>query len=196
MSKWQDWNGSAVFEQINGWKLRLRLDRWWDDRPRALVCMANPSYAGVDKNDPTINRLFDLCWPLGVGGFTVVNWEPYIATDPKDLHAWRWNAADQSPADYDRVRKMNLHRMRELARHAPIRIIAWGTIVPQVPLTTAIMAAMSIDFQHDLFAFDLTKDGSPKHPMARGLHRIPNDAKPVIFRRARTGAGQTHEAAE
>jgi hypothetical protein len=41
-----DIQGSAVFTERNGWKLRMRLDRWWSDEPRALVCMANPSNAG------------------------------------------------------------------------------------------------------------------------------------------------------
>jgi hypothetical protein len=70
-----DIQGSAVFTERNGWKLRMRLDRWWCDEPRALVRMANPSNAGAEWNDPTIHSLIRLTRRRpAIGGFTPVNW--------------------------------------------------------------------------------------------------------------------------
>lgn len=175
-------HGSAEFAEVNGWKLRMRLDRWWDDRPRALVCMANPSTAGADKNDPTIWQLLRLCELLDVGGFSVVNWEPYIATDPDDLHRWRAAASWNSLDDYTEVRAQNTRLIRGLSDGAKIRLVAWGNLVPRVPHTTLVLRCLSLDFTRDLYAFGLTGDGAPKHPMARGKHRISADAKPILYR--------------
>lgn len=36
----------------------------------------------------------------------------------------------------------------------------------------------------DLWCWGTNADGSPKHPMARGAHRIPADQKPIIWRKA------------
>ncbi len=36
----------------------------------------------------------------------------------------------------------------------------------------------------NLVCLGLTKDGFPKHPMARGVHRIARDQQPIMFQRA------------
>ena len=46
--------------------------------------MANPSHADAERNDPTIRNLLRLARPLPIGGFTVVNLEPFIASAPED----------------------------------------------------------------------------------------------------------------
>lgn len=176
-----DWQGSAAFETSPIGKLRWLLDRWRKDGPRALICMANPSYAGADKNDPTIRRIMELL-PSDIAGFTVVNWMPYIATNPSDLYAWRetWGGM----ADYKNIVEVNTSMIRGLSAFAAQRFIAWGNLVPSVPDTHRVLAAMSHDCKYPLYAFGLTLDGSPKHPMARGKHRIANGTTPVIWRKA------------
>lgn len=175
--------GSAEFMEVNGWPLRMRLDRWWSDEPRALVVMCNPSDAGAENNDPTIWSLIALIRALpGVGGFTAVNFEPYIATDPADLHRWRDGAAWNQPDAYRQVRQANLALIRELSGRAAIRIVAWGNMVPKVPHATAVLMAMSLDLAHPLHAFGLTNDGAPKHPLARGKHRIVPGSGLTIWR--------------
>lgn len=176
--------GDAEFSEVNGWKLRHRLDRWWRDGPRALICMANPSYAGKDDNDPTIHRLIKLTDRPHIAGFTVVNFEPYIATDPADLARWRVAAAWNHEPQYRMVSIANLDLIRELSVGAATRIIAWGNLVPHVAHRVRVLDAMSLDGRHDLYTFGMTQDGSPKHPMARGRHRIPDDVEPVIWRAA------------
>ena len=39
----------------------------------------------------------------------------------------------------------------------------------------------------DLVCLGLTKDGYPKHPMARGAHRIPRDQQPILWKSAQAG---------
>jgi hypothetical protein len=176
--------GSAEFAETCAWKLRFRLDRWWDDRPRALVCMANPSRAGADRNDPTIWNLLRLCKPLPVGGFTVVNFEPYIATSPSDLHEWRRLAAADQARSYRSVQIANLRLIGELSEVAAVRIIAWGNLVHRVPHAMRVLRALSTNSTHPLHAFELTKDGRPKHPSARGRHRIEEGRELVLWRPA------------
>ena len=35
----------------------------------------------------------------------------------------------------------------------------------------------------DLYAFGLNANGTPKHPLARGKNRIPDDAVPFLWRK-------------
>ena len=176
--------GSAEFCERYSAECRTRLDRWWETGPRALVCMANPSYAGEDKNDPTIHRLIELTKALGYPGFTVVNWLPYIATAPKDLFAWRDRFSRENYAGYREFHTWAADLIVCPTKVAAARFIAWGNLVPHVPHTQQILEAMSECGRYDLLAFDVTKDGSPKHPMARGQHRIVAGQQPVIWRAA------------
>lgn len=168
--------GSAEFSVDR--KLRLRLDRWWAPGPRALVCMANPSTAGAKDNDATIRNLIVLCRALGYPGFTVVNWLPYIATKPADLRCWLANA---DPKEVARIRELNLSIILDLTHDAAGRFLAWGNLVQYSLDTTSVLCAMSGYYQYDLLAFGVTKDGHPKHPAARGVHRIVPGTPPIVW---------------
>jgi hypothetical protein len=74
--------------------------------------------------------------------------------------------------------------IQRLSKTAAIRIISWGNLAPQGPHRAKILQAMSLDGAHDLYAFGVTRDGSPKHPMARGPHRIRDDAELVLWMKA------------
>lgn len=176
------WTGSAEFSPETPPMFRMQLDRWWGDSPRVLVCMANPSYAGADKNDPTIWSLDRLLRPIaGCGGFTVVNWEAYIATDPKDLYRWRSIISRDSIEDYRAIQSHNYRRIRRLSKTAFMRIIAWGDIVPLCLHRTQTLRAMSLDHSEALYCFGTTKSGAPKHPLARGKSRIPDGTLPSMW---------------
>lgn len=174
---------SAEFS-ING-QLRLRLDRWWAPGPRALVCMANPSRAGAHDNDATVWNLIALVRALGYPGFTVVNWLPYIATKPAALYEWRNALLANDGPTYRAIHETAITTVAALAETAAARFVAWGNLVPDVPHTTAILRAMSCNGKYELLAFGLTKDGTPKHPAARGVHRLVPGAPSVNWRPAR-----------
>lgn len=172
------WQGSAEFSDHALGRLRLRLDRWWGEGPRALICGCNPSNADGECNDPTVWRCIELCrgrW----SGFTMVNWEPYISSSPIDLHAWRNKFGGHEA--YLQICIRNLDLLRALSADAAIRFVAWGNLVPFTPHTQKVIKALSLDGQRDLYAFGLTKDRAPKHPMARGAHRILTGAEPVLW---------------
>ena len=175
-----DWQGSALFSDEDPPLFRWCLDRWWDSGARALICGANPSYAGGDKNDPTITQTIKLVQALGYPGFTMVNWSPYIATDPKNLHAWRWNNPEQAK----RAEFKNLGLIKALSAKAAVCIIAWGNLVPMVPATQRVLRAMSLDHSFPLYAFGETKSRRPKHPMARGRARLKPGEPLVVWRPA------------
>lgn len=181
--------GSAEFSTCG--LHRPRLDRWWSDEPRALVCMRNPSTAGADKNDPTICRLRALLQGRpGIGGFTVVNADNRIATDPRDLDVW---LAAQNVSFLKAHRQANLDRIKLLAAEASVRIVAWGNLLPGGLHAERVIQAMSLDGQRSLYAFALTSDGSPIHPMARGRSRVPLGMPLVEWRSARPTAPATEQ---
>lgn len=166
--------------------LRHWLARSWEPRLSfALVCMANPSYAGADENDPTIWNLIRLLQPMeSIGGFYVVNWEPYIATDIKNLHRWREMMQRDNRIDYMKITLDNLGMIRTFARKASLNIIAWGNLVPPCEHTNLVLDAMSIGGTRDLYCLGETLTKAPKHPMARGKHRIPDGSKPKLWKAA------------
>jgi hypothetical protein len=175
--------GSAVFSKDRMY--RHRLDRWWADQPRALICMANPSKAGADENDPTVHSIIRLVrsW-YGCGGFTVVNYEPVIATDPNAMRTWQAGMARIDPEGLARVRAENLLLINRLSADAWIRIVAWGDIVPWPSKHSMdVLQAMSMNWTQDLYSLGLTKGGNPKHPLARGKSRIPDGQQPMLWRR-------------
>ncbi|MBX9934422.1 MAG: DUF1643 domain-containing protein [Methylobacterium sp.] len=180
---------SAVFSPCG--EHRLRLDRWWSDEPRALVGMCNPSDAGVEKNDPTVCRLFDLLANRpGIGGFTVVNWETKVTSSPDEMIAWRNRQISIDWEAHAAHVEQNLALMRELTAAAPVRIVAWGNLVPRSDRqTTRVLRALSLDGHFDLHAFAVTPQGNPKHPMARGGHRIMSGQPLELWRPAEGRAG-------
>lgn len=180
-----DWEGTAEFSEDG--RHRLSLGRRWGNGPRALVCGANPSSAGASRNDPTISWLIKMFEPRGYGGFLMVNWETYIASSPKEMHTWR----NCCPIDEHRAAvARNLDIIRTASVQSEMRFVAWGNLVPSIPQTTKVLWALSLGVSEPLYAFGLTKDGKPKHPMARGHHRIPDDWKPVLWR-AGPGVSET-----
>lgn len=177
-----DIHGSAVFSECGGF--RHRLDRWWADGPRALICMANPSTAGADENDPTIHRVVSLIrprWP----GFIVVNRSARIATDPADHAAWENEARRVDPGWHRAVVERNFELIRQRSESASIRIAAWGDLGTPVRPGHRVVAALSCDGQFPIYCWGMTKSGAPKHPLARGKSRIPENMEPIIWLPAR-----------
>lgn len=160
--------GSAVFDTDRR-AFRFRLDRWWREGPRALICACNPSRAGSEENDPTIHQCIALVHALGYAGFSMVNVEPLVATDPGLMKQWLDNAPSAVRA---KAREVNDEMIRSLAGDAAVRIAAWGNIVRQDWHLARVIRALSLDGQHPVMAFGFTRDGRPRHPMARGRQRI------------------------
>lgn len=168
---------SAIFSPCG--RFRLRLDRTLCDGQHAVVCMANPSKAGADQNDPTIASLNRLLPARGIGRYTVCNHETYIATDPADMRTWRDEFAARDFQGYQAHRRAVLAVIREISAEADIRIAAWGKLMGNDPL---VIAALTHDGRFPLYALGFTGDGQPKHPLARGRERIAQDAPLILWR--------------
>jgi hypothetical protein len=161
---------------------RERLVRELGGSLTLCVCMQNPSKAEADDptmNDPTIHRLCGFTTRLGFGRLVVVNTYLYRATDPLELYRWLFDL---------RMIERETHRAAALAvalaeaMDADLFVAAWGNGSPddRWPLTFADTLQQA---GIDLYAFGLTRAGAPKHPLARGKERIPDDTKPTLWKK-------------
>ena len=130
-------------------KYRYSLLREWDQsKPKVLFIMLNPSWADSEKNDPTTTRCINYAFNWGYGGMFIGNIFAYRARDPKIL----LRASDP-------VGPMNDYYLREMQRECDMIIAAWGNepILKKIPF--------SINAIKSLFILDLTKSGTPRHPL-------------------------------
>jgi hypothetical protein len=161
---------------------RERLVRELGGRRTLCVSMQNPSTAAAldpTINDPTVLRLIGFTGRLGFGRLVAVNTYDRTATDPADLYRWLWSLS---------ASEREAHRQRALAiaiaeaRAADLFIAAWGNGSPddRWPLSFADgLVAAGIDLYH----LGLNQNGTPKHPLARGKNRIPDNQVPALWRR-------------
>ncbi|MCC6918919.1 MAG: DUF1643 domain-containing protein [Alphaproteobacteria bacterium] len=160
-------------------RYRYELRRIWDAEKHVLtVCMLNPSTADADLNDPTILTLIHFARSWGYGGFIVVN-----------LFAFRSPKPDDLPAATAPVGPLNLQYMNsalEQARSSGRALAAWGNGIRRRAFTHSDQADWFVGraraLEIELICLGTTQKGHPKHPMARGVHRIPRDLQPIVWR--------------
>jgi hypothetical protein len=156
------------------------------------VGMQNPSKAAAHDpsvNDPTVLRLIGFTGRLEFGRLIVVNTYDRTATDPADLYRWLWSLS-ASEREEHRRRALDI-AIRE-ALSADLFIAAWGNGSPddRWPLSFADgLVAAGIDLYH----LGLNQNGTPKHPLARGKNRIPDDQVPALWRRGQAIADARKE---
>lgn len=156
---------------------RYILGRLWDATlPTMVWIMLNPSTADADIDDPTILACMDFARRNGCGGILVVNLFAFRSPHPKVLLA-----AEQPVGEHNDTHI--IAALAEAARSGGVVIAAWGTNGAYQGRDAWIRDLAQAE-GIDLHCFGVTKDGHPKHPLARGLHRIPRDAKPFPLRTA------------
>lgn len=150
-----------------------------EDGTYRTFVMLNPSTADAQVDDPTIHRCVGFARVRDIPGIRVVNLFAYRTTYPSAL-----NLARRAPS-LDATGPKNdtyIRRAFHLAGiHGTPVVVAWGAGTGLDPLTTRIRAIMTLAREEDvpLHCLGTTSNGNPKHPLARGLHRIPDDA-PLI----------------
>ncbi|TDX72626.1 hypothetical protein EDE05_12847 [Neorhizobium sp. R1-B] len=156
---------------------RYRLTRQWDLTGVMLpVCMLNPSTADADKDDPTILTLMKFGKAWGYGGIVVINLFALRTSSPQDLKRNAW------PHGLDN--NLHLEQVLSAARHTSTPVLAaWGNDGAHWNRQDEEFCRRAKTAMVDLVCLGLTKDGFPKHPLARGKHRIPSDQKPLMWRR-------------
>lgn len=137
--------------------------RWaWDGPVMTWICL-NPSIANHERTDPSARRMIRFARREGCRGICILNQYGLISTDPAALRAHpnpvgpdndRWLTLD--PAEID----------------GPV-VAAWGAhpfAARRVAEVCRLLAGVP------LVCLGTTAGGHPKHPLARGRHRVPDDA--------------------
>lgn len=176
---------SAFIEGDYRWTLR----RAWGAGPPIAWVMLNPSTADGSKDDPTLWEIMCRSLRWGYGSLVVVNIYPFRASKPADLMKWiRAAAPGWPPNTYENA------KIAGAALKGVNRIVAaWGAHARRQDIEAFLdIAAAEISddfsggFDEDPYPFDLaclgtTSSGAPKHPLARGVHRIPVDQPLIAF---------------
>lgn len=143
--------GDAIFSPCGLY--RLRLDRWWSDRPRVAFGLLNPSTAGKDNNDRTSTRLIGFCRDWNLGGYSLFNAHALISTKPK----WLYSHPDPVGPENDRY-------ILEIAKSCCAVIVGWGANGAFMDRGEAVIKLLKDNGIQPL-AFEVTKDGYPRHPL-------------------------------
>lgn len=166
-------DGIVRSAEIDG-SYRWTLGRRWADGPVVTWIMLNPSTADRDKDDPTLRRIIAFSKSWGYGALSVVNLFPFRSSSPEDCRAWYADATEETL----------LQNYRYIRRETcpPIKVIAaWGAADWAMGEISETMPALDPEY---LFCIGTNADGSPKHPLARGKHRVSDSQQPIPWRPA------------
>lgn len=157
---------------------RYELRRIWDDSlPLLVVCMLNPSTADHEKNDPTVLALIHFGKLWGYGGLLIVNLCAFRSSSPAEMMAQGRKAFGPDNDNYIKS------AIEYSAANGGKMLAAWGNDGHSGGFYTYV-ALLAREARVDLVCLGTTNSGQPKHPMARGKHRIPRDQAPIVWRAA------------
>lgn len=161
---------------------RHTLIRAWDGRPMLLVVMFNPSDADASRDDPTVNILCHVAAHNGFGGIVVVNGIPLCSSVPTAaaymVNTWAERSAFE---ERDRLQD-NLAVVRSEVSRAGAVLLAWGALAEKcAPWFDHVLEEIEAELPEGvpLLCLGRTAGGHPKHPAARGVHKVRKDA-PLI----------------
>jgi hypothetical protein len=167
-------------------KNRLTLSRTFGPGPRALVIGCNPSDADALRDDPTSiwwNRWFEAD---GFGGYDAVNLYPICTSSPAECRRIV-AATDHGARDVrDDIHFVNLAHIVAKAKAASKVFVCWGAIAWDIDWVEHVVEAIQSGEApcSELWCWGTTQSGAPKHPMARGKHRILTDQPAILWRAA------------
>lgn len=154
---------------------RYELRRVWDDtKPMLPVCMLNPSWADADQEDMTLLALIHFAKLWGYGGLLIVNFYAFRSPSPKEMFAQGTKAFGPDNDNYIKA------AIQYAAANGGKLLAAWGND-GNVGGYHTYFKLLARDSRVDLICLGTTQSGQPKHPMARGKHRIPRDQQPIIW---------------
>lgn len=140
---------------------RYTLTRVWDPAGTQLTAvMLNPSAANLEAEDPTVYGMVERAIQLGHGSLVVVNVFAAIATYSEDLYTM----ADPVGPENDRY-------ILEAHQAGAMTIIGWGKHAAAKKLKGSrhvdrhqkVLAML--EAEKPVHAFQVNKDGTPKHPL-------------------------------
>ena len=165
---------------------RLTLWREWGKGPKACVIGCNPSTADATTDDPTSRWWNKWFRTNGFGRYDAVNLYPFCTSSPAECRRIV-ETIDRGAWDVrDRLHFVNLPHVVETAKSSDQVFVCWGAIAwDQEWIDRVVEEIQSGEAPYpDLWCWGRTASGAPKHPLARGAHRIPFDQSPSIWRRS------------
>jgi hypothetical protein len=166
---------------------RWWLKRWWSAGPYVCWVMLNPSTADAERDDPTLRQVIHFTRFWGYSGLVVVNLFPIRTPDQKACR--RWADMAKGPDDWSIAASNALFENRKVIAEqtagADLIVAAWGAGGWYMPAALHAHGAMLQDKRlPGLHCLGFTESGAPKHPLARGVHRVPRNQQPVAYRLA------------
>lgn len=162
--------------------MRFTLSCTWAPGPRLCAIGHNPAYADEQKRDQTMMRWVHFAHAWGFGGLDAGNMYPVYAPDPADARAW------YAAGGHSEVLATNIEAICRIAKPAGMILASWGAIATDPNYVESILQeivmAKALDgwSETEIHCFGTTANGSPTHVMARGRNRVPDTAKPVLWR--------------
>jgi hypothetical protein len=164
--------------EIDG-QFRWTLQRVWGAGANIVWVGLNPSTADDLRDDPTMLREISFSQAWGFGSLTKVNIFPFRSASPRDLCRW---LGERDDPEVSHAVARNHSVVKNVLRGSTIRIAAWGNNVQHADLKSFLANIMINKNKWEWHALGTNANGSPKHTLARGKHRIPNDQRPIIWR--------------
>lgn len=144
---------------------RYLLARIWGPEPRVLFIGLNPSMADAEQDDPTVNWWREFAKKHGYGGLVAANLFAFRTSNPKEFKDSGFLVGDEN--DYFIV---------EAAKRCGLIIACWGNSGGRQAAERGHHIELLLEPQ-DIWFFEANTDGSPRHPLARGAHRLdPQEA--------------------
>jgi hypothetical protein len=183
---------------------RWTMTRGWGSGPCIVWTLLNPSTADGKKDDPTTLRMMGFSYRWGFGSMIVTNVYPFISSTTDRLRAWR-KTFDHKTYEANGMRDWEMDRTSWSAFHHNQRVIsklllpettcvaAWGAGVDPADLDH-FLHGVSFSAEDEEFGtvsidpewkcLGRTADRSPIHPLARGRHRVPDDAQLKVWKKS------------
>jgi hypothetical protein len=155
-------------------KYRYRLSRCWGSGSAALFVMCNPSSGDDQQDDPTILRCIAFATAWGHGSLEIVNLFAFRSPHPDALY----DVVDPIGPNNDTIIR---EAAKDVVRGGGRLVAAWGASVRFDDLTEAAYRGRDrkvleiLKKYGPIWCLGKTATGAPKHPLARGKHRVPDD---------------------
>ena len=174
----------AVTEDGKRWTMR----RAWGAGGCLGVVMFNPSDADGSRDDPTTWEVMKHACRLGFGSAVIGNLLPWTCSTP----TWPIQIAKDPRSRETLVR--NMHIVGDALKPCEKILFAWGNEAARLGPTFVqefvdVVVWRLIEGCPDepgpqivFYCLGTTASGAPKHPLARGKHRIPADQKLVPWK--------------